>query len=515
MEDGMNILLADDELNIRNILTEELQHIGHLVTPCADGTEALAALQDRDFDVLLLDLDMPGIGGLSLIEEARKLNTPADIVILTGKGTLEAAQQAIHYAVSEFLTKPYMITDLERILSAIETKRSTKSGSAAKLSEAKRSVETKVPVKIIGNSEAMQNVHRLIERIAPTDSTVVILGETGTGKELVARSIHQLSKRKDKPFVAVNCGALPENLIESELFGHRRGSFTGADTNRTGLFEVADGGTLFLDEIGELPKGVQAKLLRFLENGEVRKIGGNTPVLCDVRVVCATLRHLESMVQDGSFREDLWFRINTFEIHIPALKERKEDLPDLILYLAKRCRSKLTAKNAADIFSPETYCALLQYDYPGNVRQLANTIEHALVLSDRLPVPLDALPPQIKNEYLSAAESAKRTFGTLPVKRPDTKTKERPDVIVTDSIVLKKNTGDIRETNGGEAVNVLPPTVSFVSLPSIVSLRDLEMQAIETALQRQGGNKAKAAEELGISLKTLYNKLNQTERKSA
>ncbi|MDR3182305.1 MAG: sigma-54 dependent transcriptional regulator [Planctomycetaceae bacterium] len=515
MEDGMNILLADDELNIRNILTEELQHLGHLVTPCADGMESLAALQDRDFDVLLLDLDMPGIGGLSVIEEARKLNTSADIVILTGKGTLEAAQRAIHYAVSEFLTKPYMLTDLERILSSIETKRNTKSGnsSAAKISGGKHGVETDVPVKIIGNSEAMQNVHRLIERIAPTDSTVVILGETGTGKELVARSIHQLSKRKDKPFVAVNCGALPENLIESELFGHRKGSFTGADTNRTGLLEVADGGTLFLDEIGELPKGVQAKLLRFLENGEVRKIGDNTPVICSVRVVCATLRHLEAMVKDGTFREDLWFRINTFEIHIPSLKERKDDdLPDLILYLAKRCRSKLTAKNAADLFSPETYCALLQYDYPGNVRQLANTIEHALVLSDRLPVTLDALPPQIKNEYLSAEAAKKQTFGNLPVKRPDVKTKERPDIIVTEAVVTKKNTGEKEEAHGGETVNELPVSLP---LPSIVSLRDLEMQAIETALQRQGGSKAKAAEELGISLKTLYNKLNQTERKSA
>ena len=289
----MKLLFADDERNIRSVLTEELRHLGYTVVPCADGTEALKTLQNEDFDALLLDLDMPGTDGLTVLEKAKALRSNADVIILTGKGTLEAAQKAIHFGVVEFLTKPYAVADLEAILNRIAKKRAGRVQPAGG------------EPKLIGHSEAMQRVYRLIDRIAPTESTVVILGDTGTGKELVAKALHDGSRRAGKPFIAVNCGALPETLIESELFGHRKGSFTGADMNRTGLFEVANGGTLFLDEIGELPKGVQAKLLRFLESGEVRKVGDNEPAICDVRVVCATLQNLERMVHEGNFREDL------------------------------------------------------------------------------------------------------------------------------------------------------------------------------------------------------------------
>ncbi|GHT27262.1 hypothetical protein FACS18942_06280 [Planctomycetales bacterium] len=369
---------------------------------------------------------------------------------------------------------------------------------------------------LIGDSEAMQKVQRLIDRIAATDSTVVILGETGTGKELAAKAVHDRSSRKDKPFVAVNCGALPETLIESELFGHCKGSFTGADTTRTGLLEVADGGTLFLDEIGELPKGVQAKLLRFLECGEVRKIGENKAAVCDVRVVCATLQNLETMVKNGEFRQDLWFRINTFEICLPSLRERKEDLPQLILHLAKRFPNThpevRTATDVLQLFTKNAIRKLFDYDYPGNIRQLANILEHSLILSDKLPVDKDVLP-EVLQPHLhiysepAAAQQCNSEETAQSTVAESQKQKLRPEVekdkMMESSIIFT-------ELNGKELTvadkNPQP-------IPHEQTLRELEMQAILTSIDRHGGSKTKAAAELGISLKTLYNKLNQTEEK--
>jgi len=494
----MRILLADDERNIRTVLTDELQRRGHAVVPCADGSEALQTLhhhaqQGEMFDVLLLDLDMPGADGLTVLEQAKALGSNADVIILTGKGTLEAAKKAIHFGIVEFLTKPYAIADIEEILNRIAENRTAKQKYHTMMVQFQQGNGGR---KLTGHSEAMQRVYRLIDRIAPTESTVLILGETGTGKELVAKAIHDGSRRADKPFVAVNCGALPETLIESELFGHRKGSFTGADTNRTGLFEVANGGTLFLDEIGELPKGVQAKLLRFLESGEVRKVGDNEAAVCDVRVVCATLRNLKSMIKEGDFREDLWFRINTFEIHLPPLKERMEDLPELILALVRRFRNDLTETDAAKLFTPDAYRLLKQYNYPGNVRQLANALEHALVLSDNFPIHADDLPGMFRQETLPAH----------PL--PQRKMEEKPDrpVVIRDGTAAPESAAMQRD-----------PAKELMSFdPSeMPTLRDMEMQAIEKALHRHGGNKSKAAEELGISLKTLYNKLNQSDKRTA
>ena len=506
----MRLLFADDERNIRSVLTEELQHLGHSVVACADGKEALRALQNESFDALLLDLDMPVADGLTVIEKAKSLGSNADVIVLTGKGTLEAAQKAIHFGITEFLTKPYTIADLETTLNRIAKKRSFPHRDQKHGEQ-----------KLIGRSEAMQRVHRLIDKIAQTESTVVILGETGTGKELVARAIHNKSRRAAKPFVAVNCGALPEALIESEIFGHRKGSFTGADANRTGLFEVANGGTLFLDEIGELPKAVQAKLLRFLENGEVRKIGDNAATVCDVRVVCATLKHLETMVQAGDFREDLWFRINTFEIHLPPLKERKEDLPELILALAKRFRDGLTANQASELFMPEAYQLLLQYDYPGNVRQLANTIEHAMILAERFPIQVEDLPDILKLEpsYSLSRQADHLTLPKLETKpsRPILHKESAPaePAVVRRSPECELMSFDPHDPQA-EPLRVKTPFVEtpFVETPHVemATLRDMEMKAIESAMQRHGGNKSKVAEELGISLKTLYNKLNQLEK---
>ncbi|MCL2118212.1 MAG: sigma-54 dependent transcriptional regulator, partial [Planctomycetaceae bacterium] len=362
----------------------ELPGMGHQVTVCPDGTTALAALERNCYDCLLVDLDMPGASGLEVIEVARELDPHVDAVIMTGKGTMETAISALRNGAFDFLTKPCRLADIEAVLTRVARRRELNTKYLAIKKQLER---IEGDNRLIGSSLAMQRVYHLIGKIAPTESTVVILGETGTGKELVARAVHDQSLRADKPFVAINCGALPENLIESELFGHRKGSFTGADEHRSGLIEVADKGTLFLDEIGELPKGVQAKLLRFLESGEVRRIGDNESTVRDVRVVCATLRNLEDMVRAGDFREDLWFRINTFEIHLPALRERLEDLPELIQHLAKRYPGSASVKlrSGRDLFSPEAYKIMQRHPWPGNVRQLANVIEHALILADTVP----------------------------------------------------------------------------------------------------------------------------------
>ncbi|MDR3108380.1 MAG: sigma-54 dependent transcriptional regulator [Planctomycetaceae bacterium] len=490
----MKILFADDEISLQELMRLELPRMGHTVTVCPDGRAAISVLEKESFDCLLLDLDMPGATGLEVISAAKELSPHSDAVIMTGKGTLDSAVSAIHYGVSDYITKPPRLKDIEMVLKRIAEKREWKNKYIAAQNQLQR---IEGGMWLVGESDPMQRVYYILDRIAPTESTVVILGETGTGKELVARAIHDRSQRKNKPFVAVNCGALPETLIESELFGHRKGSFTGANEHRAGLFEVADGGTLFLDEIGELPKGVQSKLLRFLESGEVRKIGENAPIICNVRVVCATLKNLETMVEAGDFREDLWFRINTFEIHIPPLRERTDDLSELIAHLAKRYHEKINIKSGEDLFTPEAFKILQGYKWPGNVRQLANVIEHALILADRLPVGVDELPSSIKPK-VEYAEHATVNHDRITERRPN-----RP---IINKSELPEATGPIAELLSFE------PGLREGERPKL-TLRDMEMDAIQQALQRNEGNKAKAAEELGISTKTLYNKLHQSDTK--
>jgi two-component system NtrC family response regulator len=323
-------------------------------------------------------------------------------------------------------------------------------------------------------------VRKVVARVAASDANVLVRGETGTGKELVARAIHDGSPRAAGPLVAVNCGALPEHLVESELFGHRKGAFTGADEHRAGLFEVADGGTLFLDEVGELPKPLQSRLLRALESGEIRRVGDNQPITVDVRVVCATHRSLEEMVAAGDFREDLLFRINTFEIVVPPLRERLDDLPDLVQHFVRRARPQ-TPPEAA-LVAAEVLEAMTQHRWPGNVRELANVVEHALVLCDDLPLLRDHLP-----DRLGAARA-----GTSPA---------RPEAAAAPQSATHPASA------AREAVQQAARDVATCSRP--LSLRELEMEAIQRGLERNQGNKARTAEELGISLKTLYNKLHQ------
>jgi DNA-binding NtrC family response regulator len=446
----LKVLFADDEPALQELMHLELPRMGHEVTVCPDGHTAVAALEKNKYDCIIVDLDMPGLNGIQVISKCKELSPDTDTVVLTGKSSLETAIAALRHGAVDYLTKPCKLLDLKTLLMRVARQREWLNKVRALTHQLQRATGK---TELVGGSRAMEQVKRLIEKVAPTNSTVLILGETGTGKELAARAVHENSLRADKPFVAVNCGALPETLIESELFGHRKGAFTGADDHRVGLFEVAHGGTIFLDEIGELPKAMQAKLLRVLESGEIRRVGDNTAFEVDVRVVCATHRNLPEMVEAGDFREDLMYRINTFEIRLPALRERTGDIQPLAEHLF--CRFRPGLKPNGELFTPEAIELLEKHTWPGNVRELANVIEHATILCDAAggPITPDHLPQRFASRR-----------GPLP------------------------------------KVRITGP----------ITLRDLEMQAIYDSLDRHGGNKPEAAEELGISLKTLYNKLNQT-----
>src|SRR5215470_4149824 len=345
---GLAILFADDERSLQELMKLEIPRMGHRVTVCPDGLTAAAALEKDTFDCLLVDLDMPGLNGIDVIAKAKELCPDAEAVVLTGKSSLETAIAALRHGAFDYLTKPCKLVEIEALMRRVQDKR--------KLTQQYRALQRRLEriegtPRLVGTSGGMERVRTLISKVAPTQSTVLILGETGTGKELVARAVHDQSPRAGEPFVAINCGALPETLIESELFGHKKGAFTGADEHRVGLFEVANGGTIFLDEIGELPKAMQAKLLRFLESGEIRRVGENESLTVDVRVVCATHRNLAEMVEAGDFRQDLMFRVNTFEIHIPPLRERMADVPQLAQHLLKRLRPHI--RSADTLFTPE------------------------------------------------------------------------------------------------------------------------------------------------------------------
>lgn len=448
----LKVLFADDETNLQELIAAEVPRMGHRVTVCPDGVTAVAALEKDTFDCVIVDLDMPGLNGIQVIEKTKSISPQTECIVLTGKSSMDTAISALRLGAFDYLQKPCKLMDLRNLLQRVANKLELVNKVHAL---ERRLTRVEGEPTMIGEQRNMQRVRALIEKVAPTNSTVLVLGETGTGKELAARAVHEQSERADSPFVAINCGALPENLIESELFGHRKGAFTGADENRRGLFEVADSGTLFLDEIGELPKATQSKLLRVLESGEIRRVGENTPFKVDVRIVCATHRDLSKMVAEGEFRQDLMYRINTFEINLPPLRDRLEDIPKLAKHLLVRQMPE--AGTIAEPFAKEAIQKLQDYSWPGNIRELANVVEHASILCDSLPIAKDDLP---------------RNF-------------ER----------------------GG------PATIKFET--GGLSLRDIEMQAIHTAMERNNGNKTAAAQELGVSLKTLYNKLNQEQLRKA
>src|SRR5580698_8586905 len=403
----LRVLFVDDEPPIRDVMRIELPRMGHEATICEDGTAAIAAIDKHPFDVAIVDLRMPGLSGWDVVDHLKRVSPDTEVIISTGHGSMEEAIQALRRGAYDFLPKPCKLFEIANVLKRVGEKLALTRKTEA-LERRLESVEG--DSSLVGETNSMRRVKQLIDKIAPTDSTVLILGETGTGKELVARRIHDFSRRTAAPFVAVNCGALPENLVESEFFGHRKGAFTGADSPRKGLFEVAHGGTLFLDELGELDKSMQVKVLRFLESGEIRRVGENEFFHVDVRIVCATNRDLQTMVAEGTFREDLFFRVNTFEIHLSPLRERKEDIPSLARTLIARHLKR--AQAPADILSPAALEVLLSHEWSGNVRELANALEHAVILSDGKTILPEHLPASVSGIGMRTPAPAVTSIGS-------------------------------------------------------------------------------------------------------
>ena len=461
---SLRILFADDEKSLQEFMRSELPRLGHEVTVCPDGKAAVKALEKATFDAAILDLRMPGMTGIEVLEQLKQVAPDIEAIVMTGHASMETAIEAVRLGAFDYITKPCKLSEIEAVLHKVIEKRDLKHKNLALQSRVKAA---EGPTVLVGDSPPMAGVHRLIGTVAPTESTVLILGETGTGKELAARILWQQSKRAEMPFVPVNCGALSENLVESELFGHRKGAFTSADRDHKGLFEVANGGTLFLDEVGELNKNIQVKLLRFLESGEIRRVGETEPFRTDVRVLCATNRDLRTLIKDDHFREDLYFRINTFEIRLPSLRERRSDIPALARHLLSRA-ARRPIEQIEDLLTPEAIDVLLEHDWPGNVRELANVMEHAYIIAGGQKLTPEHLPHHI------------------------------------------------RPIPPGPPTLTLTPGPSM-PLPSARTLREIEMEHVLRVLEKHGGNKPAAAAELGISLKTLYNKLNQLQedRKTA
>jgi DNA-binding NtrC family response regulator len=431
-----SILVVDDEKSQREILEMILSGEGYDVTTASSGEAAMKFVADRHFDLVLSDLKMTGMSGLDLLKQLTDFDKSIIVLLLTAHGTVDSAVDALRLGAFDYLQKPY---DRDKLLETI-------SRALNKLST--------LDSEIVSVSPEMDKVKKLILKVAKSSSTVLIRGESGTGKELIARSIHNNSLRTDQVFQAVNCAAINENLLESELFGHERGSFTGAVGEKKGLFEVADGGTLFLDEIGELDVSLQAKILRALQEKQIRRVGGTREINTDVRVVAATNRDLLKMTQEGSFREDLYYRLNVLSLEIPPLRERRSDINVLIDYFV---RKHTRDSNRKITIATEAKRLLEDYSYPGNVRQLESAIERAILLCENDTITLDDLPPEM-------------TQGT-------------------------------RAASGGSADSL------FKLPPEGVNFEDVERSLIMQAMDRTDNNITKSAKLLGLTFRTLQYRL--------
>lgn len=434
----VRLLVVDDDEMLRQALERRFTRLGHVVTTAADGEEALAKAVHNHWDVALLDLHMPGMNGIELLGKLKEQQPELEALLLTAQSSVATAIEAMKQGAYDYLTKPCHVPELEvHVLKAFEK---------VQLARRERQWVEQIAYestryRLVGSSLAMQRVLQLIQKVAPTEATVLVCGPSGTGKELVARALHYNSPRRERPLVTVNCAALQENLLESELFGHEKGAFTGAVQAKAGLVEVAEGGTLFIDEIGEMASGLQAKLLRVLEDGHYRRVGGTQENNANVRVIAATNRVLEEEIKTGKFREDLYFRLNVVTIRLPALRDRRQDIPELIdHFLATRQVGPTRYRIAEDART-----ALLRYDWPGNIRELANVLERAQILAEDHVISIDDLP---------------------------------------------------------ESIVDIPATPQPPSDPD--HLRELERRHVHEIMQRVKGNKVHAAKALGISRRALY-----------
>jgi DNA-binding NtrC family response regulator len=393
----LRLLIVDDDEDLRPTLVQRFRHLGMNVTPAGSGEDALAAAAKGRFDVALLDLHLPGVNGIEVLARLKEGQPELEAILLTAHASVQTAIEAMKRGAYDYLTKPFRLAELEvHVQKAFE-----KVQIARRERQWVQQLQYESPrYRIIGSSPAVRRVVQLIERVAPTDSTVLVRGPSGTGKELVARAIHANSARSDRPLVTINCAALQESLLESELFGHEKGAFTGAVQAKPGLVEVAEGGTLFIDEIGEMAPGLQAKLLRVLEDGHYRRVGGTQEVHADVRVVAATNRPLEKEIKEGRFRADLFYRLNVLPIDLPPLCERAQDIPELVEHF-------LTSRQIGPTrfhIRPDALAALCRYRWPGNVRELANVLERAQILAEEYLITPDDLPDALGTEAFSDAE---------------------------------------------------------------------------------------------------------------
>jgi two-component system, NtrC family, response regulator PilR len=452
------ILIAEDEANLRLVLQKELERLGYRVQAAPDGEAALRKLEESNVDVLLCDINMPRIDGMELLRRVHERPNPPEVIMLTGQATVETAVEAMKLGAYDYLTKPYRITELDvRVKQAADKRRLRVANLRLREQLARQSA---LP-EIVSVSEPMKEAVRLIERVAPSEASVLITGESGTGKELVAHAIHRLSARADSSFVDLNCAAFQESLLESELFGYEAGAFSGAKGRKLGLIELADGGTLFLDEVTELPAQLQAKLLRAIETRTFFRVGGVRKVEVNVRIVAATNRNLDTVVNDGSFRSDLLYRINGFQISLAPLRERPEDIDPLSKFLLKQVGGTVQPE-----LTDEALTALRAYSWPGNVRQLKNCLERAVILSNNGRITLSELPPEVV----------------------------RPAPVLTPAGVIQQPAA---ATEGAPSAPVGAPG----------SLREVERQQILAALEQTGWHRGKTAEILGISPSTLYRRL--------
>lgn len=450
-----DILIVDDERSMREFLAIYLRRAGHRVEAVPGSEEAKAALRGKEYDVVITDMRMStDASGLDVLAAAKQLRPDAQVIVVTAFATAETAIAAMKAGAYDYLTKPFKVEEVGLVVERALERRLLHRQNTVLRDEIKGRYKL---ARLIGKSPPMQRLFDMIQKIAPARTSVLLIGESGTGKELLARALHELSPRNEKPFVAVNCGAIPETLLESELFGHVKGAFTGATTDKPGLFEAATGGTLLLDEIGELPLAMQVKLLRALQERKIKRVGNHTETEIDVRVVAATNRDLEAEIENGTFRQDLYYRLNVIQIRVPPLRERREDVPILAEHFIK----KFAAEHGRTItgIEPDALTALHGHSFPGNVRELENIIERAVTLSTGDRLTKDSLPP------------------------------------------LSNTT----QTTDGPAMMNLPS--EGIDLERVVS--DFERTLIMKALDRTEGNRTEAARVLGVTFRSLRYRLSK------
>ncbi|MET0339360.1 MAG: sigma-54 dependent transcriptional regulator [Polyangiales bacterium] len=471
---GGACLVVEDDPLLRHFVTGHLVEQGWEVTNTSLVREARSALADRAYRLVLTDVFLPDGSGFDLLQSMKKMNNPPAVIVMTGDTALDHAVSAVRHGATDFLVKPFSMDALDAALSRVQVKRKLSVAPPPNLLSAKpvSNWRQQYAPDVLGSDPSLMRVFSIIERVADSDCSVLITGESGTGKELIARAIHDVSERRDHPFMAVNCAAIPETLLESELFGHTRGAFTGAQAARVGRFAAADGGSIFLDEIAEMPLGLQAKILRLLQEKEVTPLGESKSKKIDVRVVAATNKDLEDMVRARTFREDLLYRLNVIPIELPALRNRSSDIPELVRHFLKRINQRRSRKVTG--IDSRALELMVQFDWPGNVRQLENTIERMVLLKGEGELGIDDLPEKMR------AAPAQRQVRRSPWEEP----------------LLPAEGIDLRE-----------------------ALESFESALIRQALERVGWNKNRAAALLQMNRTTLVEKLKkkgfvQTDEKS-